>query len=169
MLFIILLGINSLASGAITMPDDSEGISTGSDKSIAVLPFANLSDDPENEYFTEGLSEEVLARLAQLPELHVAGRTSSFKYRGHNLDLREVAQNLGVANLLEGSVRKAGNRVRITAQLLRAEDGYHLWSETYDRSLDNIFVIQEEIATAVVAQLKLTLLGVASTENATDL
>ncbi|NNE04364.1 MAG: hypothetical protein HKN15_01385, partial [Xanthomonadales bacterium] len=124
-----------------------------SNQSIAVLPFVNMSDDPENEYFADGLSEELLNRLAQLPELRVAGRTSSFEYKGQNLDLREIAQNLGVANVLEGSVRRSGDQVRITAQLIQASDGSHLWSQSYDRTLEDVFRIQDEIAEKVAANL----------------
>jgi len=129
------------------------------DKSIAVLPFVNMSGDQENEYFSDGLTEELLNSLARVKELKVTGRTSSFAFKGKNTDLREIGQTLGVAHILEGSVRKAQNRVRITAQLIKAEDGYHLWSDTFDRELDDIFAIQEEIATRVVKELTSTLLG----------
>lgn len=128
-------------------------------ESIAVLPFVNMSDDGANEYFSDGLSEELLNLLAQVPELKVAARTSSFQFKGKTGDIETIAAQLKVANVLEGSVRKSGNQVRITAQLIKADDGYHLWSETYDRTLDNIFVVQDEIAAAVVEALKLTLLG----------
>ena len=127
--------------------------------SIAVLPFVNMSGDQENEYFSDGLTEELLNSLARIKELKVTGRTSSFAFRGKNTDLREIGQTLGVAHILEGSVRKAQNRVRITAQLIKAEDGYHMWSDTYDRELDDIFAIQEEIAKQVVTELMSTLLG----------
>jgi TolB-like protein/regulator of sirC expression with transglutaminase-like and TPR domain len=127
--------------------------------SIAVLPFVNMSDDKENEYFSDGLSEELLNLLAKIPRLHVAGRTSSFKFKGTNEDLRIIGEQLNVANVLEGSVRKSGARLRITAQLVDTENGYHLWSETYDRNLTDIFAVQDEIAANVVAALKVTLLG----------
>jgi len=127
--------------------------------SIAVLPFINMSGDPENEYFSDGLSEELLNTLVQIRELKVTGRTSSFAFKGQNLDLREVGERLNVANVLEGSVRKAANRVRITAQLVKTDDGYHLWSETFDRELDDIFAIQQEIAEQVAKALSVTLLG----------
>ena len=130
-----------------------------SDKSIAVLPFINMSGDQENEYFSDGLTEELLNALARIKELKVTGRTSSFAFKGQNTDLREVGEALNVAHILEGSVRKAQNRVRITAQLIKVEDGYHLWSDTFDRELDDIFAIQEEIATRVVSELTSTLLG----------
>src|SRR4026209_653619 len=126
--------------------------------SIAVLPFVNMSSDPGNEYFSDGLSEELLNLLAKLPELRVIGRTSSFQFKGKNEDLRVIGEKLNVAHVLEGSVRKSGNKVRITAQLIKAADGYHLWSETYDRTLDDIFVVQDDIAGEVVKALKLTLL-----------
>ncbi len=132
---------------------------SGKDHSIAVLPFVNMSGDPDNEYFSDGLSEELLNSLAQIRELKVTGRTSSFAFKGQNLDLREIGERLDVANVLEGSVRKAANRVRITAQLIKTSDGYHLWSETFDRELDDIFAIQEEIAQKVAAALSITLLG----------
>jgi adenylate cyclase len=129
------------------------------DKSIAVLPFVNMSGDKENEYFSDGLTEELLNALARIKELKVIGRTSSFAFKGKNTDLREIGQKLGVAHILEGSVRKAQNRVRITAQLIKTENGYHMWSATFDRELDDIFAIQEEIATRVARELTSTLLG----------
>ncbi len=129
------------------------------EKSIAVLPFVNMSDDGANEYFSDGLSEELLNLLAKIPELKVAARTSSFQFKGQTGDIDAIAKQLKVANILEGSVRKSGNQVRITAQLIKADDGYHLWSETYDRTLENIFAVQDEIAAAVVDALKITLLG----------
>jgi TolB-like protein len=131
------------------------------DNSIAVLPFVNMSDDAGNEYFSDGLAEELLNLLAKIPELRVAARTSSFSFKGQQLEIPEIAARLKVAHILEGSVRKAGNQVRITAQLIKADDGFHLWSETYDRTLDNIFVMQDEIAAAVVDALKISLLGAA--------
>jgi len=127
--------------------------------SIAVLPFVNMSDDADNEYFSDGISEELLNLLAKIPELRVIARTSSFAYKGKDVNIAHMAAELNVGHILEGSVRKAGNQVRITAQLIRASDSSHLWSETYDRTLDNIFAIQDEIAAAVVGQLKITLLG----------
>jgi TolB-like protein len=125
--------------------------------SIAVLPFADMSPDGDQEYFSDGLSEELLNVLAQIGELRVAGRTSSFAFKGRNEDLRAIGEQLGVANILEGSVRKSGDRLRITAQLVSAADGYHLWSETYDRQLDDVFAVQEEIAMAVASALSVTL------------
>ena len=127
--------------------------------SIAVLPFVNMSGDVENEYFSDGLSEELLNVLAKIPQLHVAGRTSSFAFKGQNQDLRSIGEQLNVAHILEGSVRKSNTRLRITAQLIDTENGYHLWSETYDREVNDIFAVQDEISSAVVAALRVTLLG----------
>jgi adenylate cyclase len=128
-------------------------------KSVAVLPFLNMSGDPQNEYFSDGLSETLLHMLAQLPDLLVSARTSSFAFKGQESDIRDIALALGVAHILEGSVQKARNRVRVTAQLIRAEDGFHLWSQNYDRALDDIFAIQDEIAADVARELGSTLLG----------
>jgi TolB-like protein len=127
--------------------------------SIAVLPFVNMSVELENEYFSEGLSEEVLNVLARMEDFRVAGRTSSFAFKGQQQDLRSIGERLGVANILEGSVRRQGNRIRVTAQLIDARSGYHLWSDTYDRQLDDVFAIQDEIATEVVRALRRTLLA----------
>ena len=153
---------------AVTQSQAQPPVDTEPDKSIAVLPFINMSDDASNEYFSDGLSEELLNLLAKIPELKVASRSSAFQFKGEKFDLKEVATKLDVAHLLEGSVRKAGNQVRITAQLIKAEDGYHMWSETYDRSLDNIFAIQDEISAAVVAALKIELLGEAPKSQVVD-
>jgi TolB-like protein/Tfp pilus assembly protein PilF len=127
-------------------------------KSIAVLPFVNMSSDPEQEYFSDGISEEILNSLAKVKDLNVAGRTSSFAFKGENQDLRQVGEALSVQHILEGSVRKSGNKVRITAQLIKVDDGYHLWSESYDRELTDVFEIQDEIASAILEQLKAHLL-----------
>ena len=127
------------------------------DKSIAVLPFTNMSADPENEYFSDGLSEEIINALSQLEGLCVAARTSSFSFKGKYPDIGEVGDKLKVATVLEGSVRKAGDRLRITAQLVNVADGYHLWSERFDRTMDDIFDVQDEIATRIAEKLKLTL------------
>lgn len=126
-------------------------------QSIAVLPFANLSDDPANEYFADGLSEELLNVLAQVPSLQVVGRTSSFAWKGRSEDLREIGRQLGVTHILEGSVRRQHEKVRITAQLIRAADGFHLWSQTYDRTLDDVFVIQDDIAANVLEALQVVM------------
>ena len=117
-----------------------------------------MSNDPEQEYFSDGMAEEILNSLAHLKDLKVAGRTSSFQFKGKNIDLREVGEKLNVRTVLEGSVRKQGNRLRITAQLINVDDGYHLWSERYDREMDDIFAIQDEIALAITEKLKITLL-----------
>lgn len=135
-----------------------KSISTPADKpSIAVLPFVNMSADPENEYFSDGLSEELINALTKIRDLHVVARTSSFAFKGEKVDIREVGQKLNVSTLLEGSVRKAGDRVRITAQLVKVEDGYHLWSERYDRSIEDVFAIQDEITEKIVDNLRTTL------------
>jgi TolB-like protein len=125
--------------------------------SLAVLPFANLSDDKKQDYFADGLSEELLDKLANLKGLEVTGRTSSFYFKGKNEDLRVIGEKLGVENLLEGSVRKSGDQLRITAQLINAKTGYHLWSETYDRKLEDIFSIQDDISKSVATALSVTL------------
>ena len=129
------------------------------EKSIAVLPLANTSGDPDNEYFSDGLSEELISVLGKIPDLKTIGRSSSFHFKNSKDDSRTIGERLGVMNLLEGSVRKQGDRVRIVVDLIKAADGRELWSETYDRELKDIFAIQSEIATAVVEQLKLKLLG----------
>jgi len=131
-------------------------------KSIAVLPLANMSADPENEYFSDGMSEEIINALAKVPGLQVASRTPCFSLKGKGLDIRQVGEKLGVASVLEGSVRKVGNKIRITAQLINVENGYHLWSETYDRQLEDVFAIQDEISRAIVDALKLRLTGAAA-------
>jgi len=122
--------------------------------SIAVLPLANLSGDASQEYFSDGMSEELLNALAKVPGLRVAARTSAFQFKGRSLDIQEIARRLNVATVLEGSVRKSGDRIRITAQLIDAANGYHLWSETYDRRLDDIFAVQDEIAGQIVDELR---------------
>ncbi len=128
-------------------------------QSVAVLPFVDMSPAKDQEYFTDGLTENLLNGLAQVPGLQVAGRTSSFAFKGKNEDLRSVGQQLGVANILEGSVQKSGERIRITAQLVNADNGFHLWSQTFDRTLEDIFAVQDEIAGEVTKALKVALLG----------
>lgn len=123
------------------------------DKSIAVLPFVNLSSDSEQEYFSDGISEELLNVLAKIPGLHVTSRSSAFAFKGKEISIPEVASRLGVAHILEGSVRKSGTKIRITAQLIEAKSDKHLWSETYDRNLDDVFAIQDEISAAIVSEL----------------
>src|SRR6185295_9959252 len=121
--------------------------------SIAVLPFANMSGDPEQEFFADGLTEDILTELSRRRELFVISRTSSFVYKGQAANLREVAQKLGARYLVEGSVRKAGERLRITVQLIDTATDTHIWAERYDRKLDDIFAVQDEITTAIVATL----------------
>jgi TolB-like protein/Tfp pilus assembly protein PilF len=137
--------------------DDAEAIPVS--ESIAVLPFVNMSSDPEQEYFSDGISEEVLNLLAKIPELRVTSRSSAFSFKGQDLEIPEIAGRLHVAHVLEGSVRKSGDQVRITAQLIDARTDTHVWSQTWDRTLDDIFTIQDEIAGDVAEQLKVTLLG----------
>jgi TolB-like protein len=125
--------------------------------SIAVLPFENMSGDKENEYFSDGLAEEIINLLAKVPELKVIARTSAFAFKGRHEDVRRIAAALGVTSVLEGSVRKSGSRVRVTAQLISATDGSHLWSERYDRQLEDVFALQDEIAAAITSELRVTL------------
>jgi len=126
-------------------------------KSIAVLPFVNMSADPENEYFTDGIAEEIINALTKIQALRVAARTSAFAFKGKNQDIRRVGEQLNVSTVLEGSVRKAGNRLRVMAQLINVADGYHLWSERYDRELEDVFAIQDEIAGSIVRALRVVL------------
>src|SRR6185295_4522408 len=121
---------------------------------IAVLPFASLSSDPENEFFCDGMTEELINVLAKVDGLQVTSRTSAFAFKGKHEDVREIAAKLNVQKIIEGSVRKAGNKMRITAQLINAADGYHIWSETYDRSLEDIFEIQDDIARAIANKMR---------------
>ena len=138
------------------------------DNSIAVLPFVDMSPAKDQEYFSDGITEELLNLLAKVPQLQVTARTSSFSFKGKELGIKEIAKTLSVAHILEGSVRKSGNQVRITAQLINASTDKHLWSETYDRNLDDVFAIQDEIAGKVVDELKVTLLGAAPKARTTD-
>ena len=131
------------------------GKSLPQQSSIAVLPFANMSRDADDEYFSDGLAEEIINALVKVPGLKVIARTSAFAFKGQNTDIRKIAEVLGVTNILEGSVRRAGNRIRVTAQLIAAADGTHLWSERYDRQMEDIFEMQDEIAAAIASQLKL--------------
>ncbi len=130
-----------------------------SSKSVAVLPFTDLSPAHDQEYFSDGMAEEILNALAQVKDLKVAGRTSSFFFKGKNEDLRTIGRTLGVANVLEGSVRKQGDVVRITAQLIQVSDGFHLWSKTYDGDLKDVFELQERIARAITDQLQIVIAG----------
>jgi TolB-like protein/Tfp pilus assembly protein PilF len=157
-----IIGSLKNPSSSISTPPKkvSSNISEGKSEtfdSIAVLPFANMSSDPEQEYFSDGISEEIINVLSQLPNLKVAGRTSSFTFKGKNEDLRTIGEKLGVKTVLEGSVRSSGNRIRITAQLVDVQNGFHLWSDKYDREMKDIFEIQDEISLAIVEELKIKL------------
>jgi len=163
---VVLFAVDKFVLAPDTTSADSE-----IQPSVAVLPFVDMSPDKDQEYFSDGIAEELLNQLTKLRGLHVAGRTSSFSFKGKDDDLRVIAEKLNVAHILEGSVRKAGNRVRITVQLIKATDGYHLWSQTFDRDLNDVFAIQEETAIAVAKALSITLgvgegdLGVGGTRN----
>ena len=133
--------------------------SSGRQSSIAVLPFRNLSSDPADEYFSDGISEEIINALSKLEGLRVAARTSSFSFKGRAVEITEISRKLGVSTVLEGSVRKAGNRIRITAQLVNVADGFQLWSERYDRDMEDVFAVQDEIARSIADRLKVTLKG----------
>ena len=126
-------------------------------KSIAVLPFTDMSAKKDQEYMSDGIAEELLNLLAQVPDLRVIARTSSFAFKGQNIEIAEIAKKLNVAHVLEGSVRTSGNKLRITAQLVRTADSAHLWSETYDRPMNDIFAVQDEIAAAIVQALQIKL------------
>ncbi|MGI9270478.1 MAG: tetratricopeptide repeat protein [Woeseiaceae bacterium] len=163
----VVVGIIFVATFSAKQTDDEAGSRPQAlvgevlidDASVAVLPFVNMSNDEDNEYFSDGLTETLLHMLAQIPDLKVAARTSSFAFRDQGKTIKEVAAALQVAHVLEGSVQRVGDRVRITAQLIRADDGFHVWSENYDRTLDDIFSIQDEIAEKVGGELSASLLG----------
>jgi TolB-like protein len=138
----------------IMPPSCAEANVAGNQVSIAVLPFANMSAEKENEYFADGLAEEIMNQLANVPSMKVAARTSSFFFKGKDVDAPEIGKRLNVEHVLEGSVRKSGNRVRITAQLIKLSDGFHLWSERYDREMTDIFAVQDEISLAIIAALR---------------
>ena len=147
--------VYAIANEEIVVPTPAQiSVKAGSEKSIAVLPFVNMSADPENEYFSDGISEEILNALTRVEGLQVTARTSSFFFKGKNEDVRQVGIKLGVSTVLEGSVRKAGKKIRITAQLINTSDGYHVWSEVYDSDLEDIFQVQDEISFKIVARLK---------------
>lgn len=156
---VALIIVVGLFSARYTADVSTEIDASIAETSVAVLPFVNMSDDADNEYFSDGLTETLLHMLAQIPDLKVAARTSSFAFKNQNLSVQEIARALEVAHILEGSVQRAGDRVRITAQLIRASDGFHVWSEVYDRTLDDIFAIQDEIAGKVGSALSASLLG----------
>ncbi len=160
--FMIAFGILLVVAGMAIQYfifSDVGGLDAVEEKSIAVLPFVDMSPDGDQEYFGDGIAEELLNLLAKMPELKVAARTSSFSFKGHNEDVSVIGDKLRVAHVLEGSIRKAGNKIRITAQLISVKDGYHLFSETYDRAMVDIFAVQDEIAAAVVGQLEIALLN----------
>lgn len=157
----LLDALKSISNGALTKavtpPDNQKAAARP--KAVAVLPLTNMSADPENEYFSDGMTEEIINVLAKVPGLHVASRSACFAFKGKTIDIRAVGEKLGVSTVVEGSVRKIGNRIRITADLVNVENGYHLWSETYDRQLEDVFAIQDEIARAIVDALKVRLSG----------
>ncbi len=155
----ILVVVLAILGARPTSTDQFGPSSQVNNASVAVLPFVNMSNDEDNEYFSDGLTETLLHMLSQIPNLQVAARTSSFAFKGKNQDVREIAKALQVAHILEGSVQRAGNRVRITAQLIRADDGFHVWSSIFDRTIDDIFAIQDEIAAEVGSALSASLLG----------
>ena len=147
--------VHAIANEGLVVPTTVQiGIKAGSDKSIAVLPFVNMSADPENEYFSDGISEEILNSLTHVEGIRVTARTSSFSFKGKNEDIREIGNKLGVSNILEGTVRRAGKKIRINVQLISAVDGYQIWSEAYDSELEDIFQVQDEIACKIVNRLK---------------
>jgi len=141
--------------GKTFLPGESAAASN--EQSIAVLPFVDMSPDKDQEYFSDGMSEELLNLLSKIPDLKVISRTSSFSFKGKNEDVRKIGENLGVANVLEGSIRKSGNKIRITAQLIEVREGTHLWSETFEREMSDVFAIQDEISKKIVDILKITL------------
>jgi serine/threonine protein kinase/Flp pilus assembly protein TadD len=147
----------AFALAGIAQLEDTSKSEGGAEASVAVLPFVNMSSDQENEYFSDGLAEELINALYKIDGLQVASRTSSFSFKGTNQDIREIGQRLNVRTVLEGSVRKAGNTLRISAQLVNVSDGYHLWSETFDRRIEDVFAIQDEIAQAIVRALRVVL------------
>ena len=161
------VGIYALSGDRLSVPTRAQiKAKTGSDThSIAVLPFVNMSNDTENEYFSDGITEEIINALTRVEGLNVSSRTSTFAFKGLNKDIREIGAQLNVNHLLEGSVRKAGNRIRITAQLINTGDGFHIWSEVFDRGLENIFAVQDEISKKIAAKLKENISEIASLES----
>jgi len=155
----ILVDLRSLRKTLESEALKDQDATTKTHPSIAVLPFTNLSVDKEQEYFCDGMAEEIISALTHVEGLHIVARTSAFAFKGEKLDVREIGKRLNVGTVLEGSVRKAGNRLRISAQLINVADGYHLWSEKYDRDMEDIFAIQDEISLAIVDKLKVKLLG----------
>lgn len=159
------LAVTLILGVSINVAGEAEPIVVAADEqpvaenSIAVLPFVNMSDDPDNDYFGDGIADELLNQLVNLTSLHVAARTSSFFFKGKNDSIQSIGRQLGVGTVLEGSVRKSGNNIRITAQLINAADGFHLWSQTFDREIGDIFAIQKEIAGAITTALKVDVLS----------
>jgi TolB-like protein len=139
--------------------DGGPGVLPVSDRSIAVLPFLDMSENKDQDYFADGMTEEILDLLSNVPELQVPARTSSFFFKGRQSTIADISRALGVGHLLQGSVRKAGNRLRISVQLVRADKGHQLWSQTYDRNVDDMFKVQDEIASAAVKAVRASLLA----------
>ena len=156
-LLVVLLLVERFVFAPIDKSSSSDNIVKVSEQSVAVLPFADLSENKDQDWFSDGLTEEILNSLAQLPELKVTSRTSAFQFKGKDIDISKIADTLGVAHVVEGSVRRIGDRLRITAQLIRAEDGFHLWSETYDSNTENLFEVQTDIAEKIAVTLDLFL------------
>jgi adenylate cyclase len=147
--------VYAVSNEGLIIPTPAQtGVKAGSEKTIAVLPFVNMSADPENEYFSDGISEEILNALTRVEGLQVTARTSSFSFKGKNEDIRQIGSKLGVSTILEGSVRRAGKKIRITAQLVNTADGYHIWSEVYDSDVEDIFQVQDEISLKILNRLK---------------
>lgn len=158
--------VYAIANEGLVVPTAAQtGVKAGSEKSIAVLPFVNMSADPENEYFSDGISEEILNALTRVEGLQVTARSSSFSFKGKNEDVRQIGTRLGVANVLAGSVRRSGKRMRVTAQLINTADGYHVWSEVYDSDLEDIFQVQDEISLKILNRLKENFSGAEKNEH----
>jgi adenylate cyclase len=150
--------LDLIATRPSTVPSSNSAVSAAARSSVAVLPFANMSGDPEQEYFADGMTEDIITDLSKVSALSVIARNSAFTYKGKHADVQQVGKRFNVAYVLEGSVRKAGQRVRINAQLIEAKEGTHLWADRYDRDLADIFAVQDEITRAIVEQLKVKLL-----------
>ncbi len=158
--------VYAIANEGLLIPTPVQiGVKAGTEKTIAVLPFVNMSADPENEYFSDGISEEILNALTRVDGLQVTARTSSFSFKGKNEDVRQIGTKLGVSTILEGSVRRSGKKIRITAQLINTADGYHIWSEVYDTDLEDIFQVQDEISVKILNRLKENFAEVKKTEH----
>ena len=153
----VLAALEAVATAPVPLSHTTPLEASRTSATIAVLPFANMSGDPDNEYFSDGITDDIISALTQVRGLRVAARTSAFSYKGRNENLATIGATLGVATVLQGSVRRAGNKVRVTAQLMSAHDGFQLWSDRFDRTLDDIFAIQDEIARSIVKHLELTL------------